>query len=581
MVDISTRKLAEEKEKIYLEKLRFLSNTALDFLSQMQNEDIYSYIGFKLKEFIIDGYVMVSSFNETDHTIELEYFSGDKEIRQTIQNQTGITLENLILTISPESKENLVEKAEHLVELANGIFDLSFGLIPIQICQVLENILEVKKIFGLSLLRGGKLYGTIVIITSKEDIDDKPLIETFIYQASIALHRRQLEQELISEKLKAEESDKLKMAFLANMSHEIRTPMNGIIGISQVLIRQEVSEKERNVYLEMINSNGNILLNLVNDIIDISKIESNQVDLYETEFSLNKLFNDLNCFILAEKMTKSKDSVELIVSLGQSDEESYIYCDKQKLHQVLTNLIGNAIKFTLSGEVEFGYSILDSERIEFFVKDTGIGIPEDKIDLIFNRFTQADQSLTRPFGGSGLGLAISKGFVEIMNGKIWAEQRPTGGSCFRFQIPYKQAQPIRKLELKENQGDDEYNWSDYTILVVEDNFMSFKLLQAVLKKSKVKIIHADNGQKAIDMVNQHPEINLVLMDIQLPLMNGYEATIEIKKIRPKLPVIAQTANVMDDDKLKCINSGCSDYITKPIVFGKFLELVNNYIRETY
>jgi CheY-like chemotaxis protein len=142
-------------------------------------------------------------------------------------------------------------------------------------------------------------------------------------------------------------------------------------------------------------------------------------------------------------------------------------------------------------------------------------------------------------------------------------------------------QPIIKQNFKENTSDEEYNWSDYTILVVEDNFMSFKLLQAVLKKSRVKIIHADNGQKAIDLVIEHPEINLVLMDIQLPLMNGYEATKEIKKIRPKLHVIAQTANVMDDDKLKCINSGCSDYITKPIVFEKFLELVNNYIRETY
>jgi CheY-like chemotaxis protein len=330
----------------------------------------------------------------------------------------------------------------------------------------------------------------------------------------------------------------------------------------------------------MINSNGNILLNLVNDIIDISKIESNQVDLYESEFSLNMLFNELNCFILAQKMAKNKDSVELIMNLGKSDDDSYIICDRQKLHQILTNLIGNAIKFTLSGEVEFGYTVDENEKIGFFIKDTGIGIPEDKIELIFNRFTQVDQSLTRPFGGSGLGLAISKGFVEIMNGKIWAERRPGGGSCFKFEIPYKSSHNPLKHNKTEKLNTNDYNWSDYTILVVEDNYISYRLLQLLLKNTLVNIVHAENGQKAIDMVNTHPEISLVLMDIQLPFMNGFEATMEIKKIRPELPVIAQTANAMDDDKLKCLNSGCSDYITKPIVFDTFLELINNYIRNT-
>ena len=578
-VDISQRKISEEKEKVYQEKLRFLSNTALDFLALMQNEDIYSYTGRKLKEFITDGYVLVSAFNEPEHTIELKFLSISENLKDQILQETGIEVNNFKVKISPESKAELIRNSDKLMEFTEGIFELSFGTLPIPVCRVFEKILQVRKIYGLSLLRGGKLYGSVEIITSKDDLEDKPLIETFIYQASIALHRRQLEQELISAKLKAEESDKLKTAFLANMSHEIRTPMNGIIGISQLLTRQPVPEKERNEYLAMINANGNILLNLVNDIIEISKIESNQVDTRESEFSLNKLFNELNCFILTEKMTKNKSSVELIMKLDKSDDDSYIIADRQKLQQVLSNLIGNAIKFTQSGEIEFGYLVNTNNYLEFFVKDTGIGIPENKLDLIFNRFTQADQSLTRRFGGSGLGLAISKGFVEIMKGRIWAESRETGGAIFRFEIPYKPSVPSAKIEIRVKVKPENFNWSEYTILVVEDNYMSFKLLQALLKKTMVNILHADNGHKAIDMVISNPGIHLVLMDIQLPLMNGYEATKEIKKIRPGLPVIAQTANALDDDRLKCLNSGCSDYITKPIVFETFLNLINNYIRE--
>ncbi len=580
-VDIAQRKISEEKEKVYQEKLKFLSNTALDFLSLMQDEDIYIYTGRKLKEFIREGYVLVSRFNESEHTIELVYFSVNDEIKETIRTETGFNVDNLKIKISPESEAVLIQNAEHLMEFTEGVYELSFGTIPRPQCRIVERILQVRKIYGLSLLRGGKLYGSVEIITSQEDLDDKPLIETFIYQASIALHRRQLEQELIAAKFKAEESDKLKTAFLANMSHEIRTPMNGIIGISQLLTRQEVGEKDRNEYLSMINANGNILLNLVNDIIEISKIESNQVDLFVSEFSLNKLFHEMNCFLLTEKMTKNKDSVELLMSLGRKDEESFIYADRQKLNQILLNLIGNAIKFTLSGQVEFGYFVNDDNRLEFFVKDTGIGIPEDKLDLIFNRFTQADQSLTRPFGGSGLGLAISKGFVEIMHGKIWAECRENGGSIFRFHIPFKPSSPGAKQAPRVKLRPDDFDWAKYHLLVVEDNYMSFKLLQALLKNTKVVILHADNGERAIEMVKTHPEIDLVLMDIQLPLMNGYEATKAIKLIRPELTVIAQTANAMDEDRLKCLNSGCNDYITKPIVFETFLTLIDSYIQEKH
>ncbi|MCB8994037.1 MAG: PAS domain S-box protein [Bacteroidales bacterium] len=575
-VDISKRKLFEEKEKTYKEKLQFLGNTALDFLSLTLEQDIYSFIGSKLKEFIPEGYVIVSKFYDEDHSIRLRYFSGEDSMVHLIENRTGVNILNFNVNLEQHSIDELTSNSGNIQEFAEGIHDLSFQTIPLPLAREIEKIMQVKRIFGLSLLRKGILFGTVIILTKNDELEDKPLIETFVYQATIALHRRQIEKELVGAKIKAEESDKLKTAFLANMSHEIRTPMNGILGISQLLSKQELPDAERKEYLAMINANGNILLNLVNDIIDISKIESNMVEIHESEFSLNQLFNELNCFALSEKMTKSKDAVSIILKPGKSDEESYVIADKQKILQVLTNLVGNAIKFTISGSIEISY-VFSGQELEFYVKDTGIGLPEDKISELFNRFTQADQSLTRPYGGSGLGLAISKGFVDLMQGKIWAESRKEGGSEFGFSIPYKPSDfKYPGVTLKKSRPDD-FDWSMYHILVVEDNYMSFRLLQALLRKTQVNIIHAENGLKALEMVQNMPEINLVLMDIQLPVMNGYEATIEIKKLRPDLPVIAQTANAMDDDRLKCLNCGCSDYITKPIVFNTFMNLVNTYI----
>ena len=205
------------------------------------------------------------------------------------------------------------------------------------------------------------------------------------------------------------------------------------------------------------------------------------------------------------------------------------------------------------------------------------GFPKDKLQVVFDRFTQVDQSLTRPFGGSGLGLAISKGFVERMGGRIWAESELDEGATFFFTIPYKPTHKPEKSKDEMKNDPESFSWEDICILVVEDNYVSFKLLEISLGKTGVKIIHADNGQTAIDHVRENPDIDLVLMDIQLPVINGYDATIAIKKFRPDLPVIAQTANAMDDDRLKCLNAGCNDYITKPIVLEKLYRIINDYV----
>ena len=361
------------------------------------------------------------------------------------------------------------------------------------------------------------------------------------------------------------------------MSHEIRTPMNGILGLTQLLHNPSLSEKNRKEYLSLITANGKLLLNLVNDIIDISRIESNQIDIHEDTFSLCSLFKEIEHFFTLEKKVQKKDNLRLILSDCMDNSLENIIGDIQKIRQILTNLVNNAIKFTNEGEIEIGCRLQDDNSILFYVRDTGIGIPSSQQDEVFNRFTQVDQSLTRSFGGSGLGLAICRGLVEKMGGKIWVQSGEGGGSVFYFTLPYKPAPNINEKpgdsELKVNSID----WSGLCILVVEDNYVSYRLFQLSLDKTGVGLLHADTGFKAIEMVEKHPEIDLVLMDIQLPILNGYDATRRIKVIRPSLPVIAQTANATQEDKILCIEAGCNDFITKPIHLERLYELLNKYL----
>jgi PAS domain S-box-containing protein len=577
IIDITNRKKAEEQEKIYQSKLLFLNNTALEFLGMPSDLNIFEYIGAKLNEFIPKSEILVASFSEENSSLDIEYLSFFQNNEVEVPEEMGKILQVKQYILKEKNIQELKNNAEHLYKMEDGVYEAGMGNIPRPIIIQLEKVFQIRDVYGISLLRSGKLYGSVVIFNKSDHLDDAYFVETFIYQASIALHRRQLELELREAKIQAEESDKLKTAFLANMSHEIRTPMNGILGLTQLLGKSgEIPAKSQN-YLEMINSNGKILLNLVNDIIDISRIESNQIDLNEQEFSLHELMKELESFILSENMVKEKDSVKLLVNECFNPDDSFIITDFSKVKQIFINLIGNALKFTQKGSVEIGYDVNDEKQLRFFVKDTGIGISEEKIHLVFDRFTQVDHSLTRAYGGSGLGLAICKGFVERMGGEIWVESKLNEGSAFYFSIPYRPSGKNEKISSEQKKPSASFNWKEICILIVEDNYVSFKLLEVMLGKTGVNILHADDGQKAIDFVKNHPEIDIVLMDIQLPVMNGFESTRKIKMIRPELHVIAQTANAMDSDRLDCINAGCSDYVTKPIIFENLLQIIDNYL----
>ncbi len=381
--------------------------------------------------------------------------------------------------------------------------------------------------------------------------------------------QQMIEEQLILAKEKAEEADNLKSTFLANMSHEIRTPMNGILGFSDLLMSEETTEQERKSYIEIIYQSGKQLLNIINDILDISKIEVGQIQINEENVSLNDMLEEL--LALFTPKTFEGKNIKIEVHKELSDTDSVVITDGMRVRQIFTNLINNAIKFTSKGYVEFGYLIVPSDdtiennhaQIQFYVKDTGIGIPDSKREIIFDRFRQSDESHTRKFGGTGLGLAISKGFVELLGGKIWHESIEKSGSTFYFTIPYKAGDPeiIQKIESRLN---SQFSWNNQTVLVVEDDDTSYKYLQKILKKAGLNIIRAISGYDAVSMCDKQRNISLVLMDIQLPGMNGYEATHRIKEICPDLPIIAQTAHALPEDKQKSINAGCNDYISKPI-----------------
>ena len=368
----------------------------------------------------------------------------------------------------------------------------------------------------------------------------------------------------------AEESDRLKTAFLANISHEIRTPMNGIIGFSELLKDPHLTGEEQIEYIDLIHKSGERMLNLINDLMDISKIDAKEVKVVMTETSINKLLQDIMAF---SKHEADRRGLRLSCTTGVSDEESIITTDSVKLNQILTNLIQNALKFTSKGGVDIGYT-RKGNMLEFYVIDSGIGIAADKKAQIFERFNQADISLTRAYEGAGLGLSISKGFVELMGGTISVESIEGAGSTFTFTLPYNPEYPALTTQYSVLSTQH----SEHCILIVEDDEVSTLLLKRNLKEENITLLCAENGWEAVELVQHHPEINLVLMDIKMPIMNGFDATKLIKQQRPDLPVIAQSAFTSKEDKEKAKAAGCDNFITKPINKNELLDMMNKLLK---
>ena len=401
--------------------------------------------------------------------------------------------------------------------------------------------------------------------------DKNKTITSFLAIKEDITERKNLTRELINAKEKAEESDRLKTAFLQNISHEIRTPMNAIVGFSEFLNDADVSAEMRKQYTEIILQNSDQLLSIISNIINIASIEAGQEKIYENEINLNATLKHLHKQISANDL-KRNVSFNLIPYLPYEDR---IVSDETKLSQVLNNLIGNALKFTKQGHVNFGY-VVKANELEFFVEDTGIGIPPEMHDEIFKRFRQIDTNIAREYGGTGLGLPVSKAYIELLGGKMWVQSEPGKGSTFYFTIPYKRAKRnISSAKHSKNASIIELV-EPKTVLVAEDEDSNFKLMEALLLNLNLNIVRAITGVEAIETCKSK-HIDVVLMDIQMPVMDGYEATRQIREFMPILPIIAQTAYATTKDKNYAIACGCTDFISKPFKKELFISKVKEQL----
>ena len=386
------------------------------------------------------------------------------------------------------------------------------------------------------------------------------------------------EEELILSKERAEESDRLKSTFLTTMSHELRTPLNAVIGFSEI-IDDSLPKEDIIEFSKQINVSGNHLLNIIEDIFEISLIESGEAKVRKGEFDLNQLLDEEFQLMLNEKQKLNKHEIDLKLIKTSSDEKLVIYTDSSRYKQILTNLIKNALKFTHEGHVEFGYYIKDG-HIVTVVKDTGIGIAKDQQEIIYERFRQIEDSNTREYGGTGLGLYICKKIVELMHGEIWLESFPGKGSSFYFSLPinnyHKVEQPVAAKD--NNQIIDMSVFRSKELLIVEDEESNYLLLERILSKTPIEINWVKNGKDAVHYCSSE-DVDIVLMDIQLPKLNGYEATKLIKNIKPDLPIIAQTAYAMSGDREKALEAGCDDYLSKPINRSELYRVLHKYLNK--
>jgi signal transduction histidine kinase/ActR/RegA family two-component response regulator len=398
------------------------------------------------------------------------------------------------------------------------------------------------------------------------------LVEQFISQKN----------ELKIAKERAEEADKLKSAFLANMSHEIRTPLFGVLGFTEMLRDKKLDEESRLNYIEIILNSGHHLLSLINDIIDLSKIEAGQLVFHKEEFNLNEFMLELHSFFLNNKFINER-KLSLKVSCDLNHDSISIETDRKRLKQIMTNLIGNAIKFTMEGEIEFGYKVTEKNNLLFFVRDTGIGITRELHDKVFERFIQVDNNnSSRQFEGTGLGLSISKALVETIGGKMWLESEVNCGSLFSFSLPVeftsntknkkiiKSHDIVSELELQNN-------LINKLILIVDDFEHNIYLLKSMFEKAGSFVYEAKSGEQALEMA-KHQNFDLILLDIRLKGIDGFETARQMRNTGIESTIIAHTAYLLDSNRDEAFKAGCNEFFTKPIGKKDLVNLVGQVLQ---
>lgn len=515
--DLSEKKLAQEKLKNSEERLSQIIKVSKDWIWEIDTNGLYTYASEKVEDIL--GYKSAEIVNK-------KYF----------------------YDFFPE------ENRKKLKKIAFKSF-------------------KQKKIFSNFITPNISKNGDIVWFSTSgiPILDNKGNLIGYRGADDDITKRIKTEKKLINAKSEAEDSNRLKDEFLQNMSHEIRTPMNAILGFSEMLSIPDLTDKKRAHFVEIIQNCSNQLVQIIDDILEISRLETKQIKVIEEPVNLNDLF--LNLFSIFNIKSK-ENKIPLYLKKGLSDRQSVILTDKKILNTALNNVLNNALKFTSKGFIELGYQLKNSE-LEIYVKDTGIGIEPEKHDIIFVRFSQAEKELSNKSGGLGLGLSIAKENIKLLGGDIRLESKKGVGSTFFITIPYK---PVYTNNEKAKKEGDIQN--KHTILIAEDEEINYLYLEILLNDViglDCEIIHAKNGLEAVEKCKENPAIDFVLMDLKMPIMYGYEATKQIKMLRPKLPIVVQTAYSRLEEQERAALAGCDDFISKPISQEILKKMINKYL----
>ena len=449
------------------------------------------------------------------------------------------------------------------------------------------NIISMLALYNIEFLERKEFYQKILLSQSQDEIAKiNESLEAKVKERTDQLDKRnisltneintrkRIEENLIIAKEKAEESDRLKTAFLHNISHEIRTPMNGIIGFTNLLLKPGFNREEYHNFVEIIQMSSDRMINTVDSIMDISMIESKQV---KVSISKTKIKEQIESIYTHYKPEANKKGIGLILNESYLAIDAVINTDSEKVYSIITNLVKNAIKYSHEGVIEFGFN-KKGKNLEFCIKDSGIGIPENRLEAIFDRFVQADIEDKHVYEGCGLGLSISKAYIEMLGGEIWVKSTEGAGSQFYFTIPYDVTKiEITNDKLIEPDQNPEVQIKNLKILIAEDEPIVNEYLKIILEKISSTILYAKTGIETVDMYKENPDIDLIIMDIKMPGINGYEATRQIRKYNQNVTIIAQTAYVLDGNREKAIEAGCDDYIRKPFNKHKLMEMITKHM----